>query len=141
MRLAVDGIVDFSQLDYRNPAWGIRLCWLAKEFQRGEMLKFLRYEQKRHLGYMASGLQSDSWNKHRELELKRHDEIVRVLFDLGKENDQKQRLEAGLRKAWAEHWGDPNDAETQKKIDATAEALRRRRMKEVKDDPTGRNIV
>jgi len=141
VRLAFDGIVDFSQVDHKNPAWSIRLGWLLKEFQRREMLDFLKYEQQRHLGYMASGLQPDPWNAYRKRELQSNEELVRILFDLGDSDEQQSKLEDALRTAWGQHYGDPDDPETKKKIDATAAALRQQRQMEVKDAPARSHTI
>lgn len=105
------------------------------------MLRFLQYEQQRHLGYMAAGLLPDSWSNHKKAELKSHDKVIKILFDLGESEEQNKKLEVRLREAWSSHWGDPSDPETQRKINDTAEALRQRRQVEVKDDRFGRNTV
>lgn len=141
MRLAFDGIVDFSQVDFRNAAWSIRLAWFIRELQRREMLKFFQYDQGRHLGYMAAGLLPESWKTHHKRELHSHDELIRILFDLGDSDEQQSKLEGALRNAWAREWGDPADPETKRKIDETAEALRRRRQTEVKDDERTRRYA
>ena len=105
------------------------------------MLDVLRCDSQRHLAYMAGGLLPDSWESHRKKEQKSHEEWTRLWFDLGQAEEQQAELEDALRTGWGIHFGDPDDPETQRKIDETAAALRQRRQTEVSDDRDGSNAV
>lgn len=131
VRAHVDGVVDFKELDLHNPAWHRRLHLVLVELLRQDELKGLELLHRRKLTYMLCNAgDPDRYNKLVEEETQLTEDYFKALDNLSKDSSDtvKNKLGKRLFAAWASEFGDPTDPDVQRRIEATAAALKRQRI-------------
>lgn len=140
LRAAVNGQLDFSETDLRDTWWVIKAGLILQEVQDQEILQFLKISHDRSLAYISSSmLQADTINHHLKLESELYDDYIHLLMGVEKDKDGKGRQEQikdAMKKAWTQEFGDPDDPETQAKIDAAVLQLQLSREQGSKRGPS-----
>lgn len=127
VRAAVDGIVNFREMDRFDPRWRLRLDILLSEIAERDRREFMRELHAKFLAYISAGwLSGDGRRQMIQLELDLMQQYADVIFD--QNTDQKatvRDLATAGRDAWAESFGDPNDPTVQQAIDQVVASLQR----------------
>jgi hypothetical protein len=128
VRAAVDGVVDFSQLDLHDPNWHRRLRLIVDEMLRQDRLKSLELLHRRKLAFLQVCTEPVARGQLIESEAQMVDDYLNVMNGQpASQVNSKIRVAKKLRDSWAIAFGDPKDAKVQASIDATAEMLRQQR--------------
>lgn len=130
VRAAVDGVVDFTKADLRNPLWHRRLSIIVGEMLRRDRLKSLERLHTRLLAYLPTRLGSvQEFNKLAEEETEVINDFLGTLAGRTKPTgSRKVEAAKALRDAWNREFGDSSKADVQQNIDQVAEALRQMRL-------------
>lgn len=123
LKAAVEGTIDFSTANFHDRLWYLRLDLVLHEMTDRTTLEYLRVSQIRHLTYMTiPNIETKHWEDHRDAEHSTYEDYIRLLlgeYDDDKE-DRQTRINRALTSAWANEFGDPDDPQTQLRIEAAA---------------------
>jgi hypothetical protein len=125
VRAAVDGVIDPTTVDLRDPHWYIQLNWRLDELERKERIEILRLLHERSAARLnrAVHINLDSFNNLAKQEQKAFRELMaEYIGDDGA--DAEQRVYDEARAAWIKAYGDPNDPAVRARIDTVVERLK-----------------
>lgn len=128
VRAAARGVVDFSQLNILDPVDSRRLRLLLQEVAADDNRTVLRAVHS-HMtaGFSIDRITADSLNKLQQESGHILDDLLseyQPWFYSAKSREEREREEfRELESAWNSRFGDLNDPETQKKLEAVRDAL------------------
>jgi hypothetical protein len=126
VRAAVDGVVDYSQLDLTDPTWHLRHNLLLREMMSRDEREIDKLDMMQSLSYLSvNGVTEETWKYHSEKAFDMFDNYYRSVYVLPKqEGDREQRVTKQLSEAWSTEFGDLKDPDTLKEIDQVVAGLK-----------------
>ena len=128
--MAAEGFIDFSKADLLDRRWKTKLLWFCKAYQSKKQAELLNL----HFIKATSALNPANVDLFKEL-WKSSDKLIELIKDLsmpwldrdrkaGKHYDEYKEL----LDAYKEEFGDWNDPEFRKQVEAEVEEARRKRL-------------
>lgn len=140
VRAAVDGVIDFTKVDLRNPLWHKRLGIVIDELLKRDHLEITKLMHNRQLSAMnCTLLDAPQYNKIAEAEAALADQFISALYGgTEKKEDRGKKIASASRDAWERAFGKLDSPEVQKKIHDTALGLKHaRQATETRKNPRG----
>jgi len=123
----------FSDADLLDRRWWSKLWWILGQTEEDNYVLFRKLQHNQHVSVLDYRLPDKVFDTHWDQAGEALNDIWNSLFPWRKRDKNSVNPEyEKLRNAWIRYYGDPNDPETQNKIEQTVQHVSRM-IKENKD--------
>jgi len=125
VQAAVRGAVDFSEARLLDRLWWTQLWWRLDQLEADNRIQIQKMHHAHNTACLDYNLSEKTFNLHWEQAAQALSKTWSLLFPWQEQQQGKYRsTDELLRQAWINRYGDPQDPETQAKIEATVQQLR-----------------